>query len=135
MYYLPHHVLTDDGTQRFSWWTISVDGNYIIINQGNVQFFGLMGLTFVSLTGEQDEVISGQPFKDKLTLQKLGLNIGAGIRLPVSGTIAPFVEARYILGDAADFEFRELPISQFNLTAGILFRIGETKPRGQQEEQ
>jgi opacity protein-like surface antigen len=134
MYYLPHMVTTDEGTQKFSWWTISVDGNYIIVNQGIVRFYGIMGLTFVSITGEQDEVISGQPFQDKLSMQKLGLNIGAGIRFPVSDYIAPFAEIRYTLGDAADFEFNKLPVSQFSLAAGILFRIGEAKPRGQQED-
>jgi opacity protein-like surface antigen len=135
MYYLPHEISTDDGTQKFSWWTISVDGDYIIINQGVVRFYGIMGLTFISVTGEQDEVISGQEFKDKLSLQKLGLNIGAGIRFPVSEYIAPFAEVRYTLGDAADFEFKNQPVSQFSLTAGIMFRINETKPRGQQEDQ
>ncbi|KPL10867.1 MAG: hypothetical protein AMS26_21040, partial [Bacteroides sp. SM23_62] len=135
MYYLHHEITTDDGTQKFSWWTISVDGDYIIINQGVVRFYGIMGLTFISVTGEQDEVISGQEFKDKLSLQKLGLNIGAGIRFPVSEYIAPFAEVRYTLGDAADFEFKNQPVSQFSLTAGIMFRIGETKQRGQQEDQ
>ena len=134
MYYLPHTVTTDDGTQKFSWWSLSVDGDYIIVNQGAVRFYGLMGLTFISLTGEQDEVISGQPFEDKLTLQKLGLNVGAGIRFPVSEYIAPFAEVKYTLGDAADFAFRKVPVSQFNLVGGIMFRIGETKPRGQQED-
>jgi opacity protein-like surface antigen len=135
MYYLPHQVTTDDGTRKFSWWTLSVDGDYVIVNQGVVRFYGIMGLTFLSITGEQDEVISGQEFKDKRTLQKLGLNIGAGIRFPVSEYIAPFAEVRYTLGDAAEFEFQRIPISQFNLTAGIMFRINETKPRGQQAEE
>ena len=134
MYYLPHNVTTAEGSQKFSWWSISVDGNYIIVNQGVVRFYGIMGLTFVSITGEQDEVISGQPFQDKLTMQKLGLNIGAGIRFPVSEYIAPFTEIRYTLGDAADFEFKKLPVSQFSLVAGIMFRIGETKPKGQKED-
>jgi hypothetical protein len=134
MYYLPHKVTTDDGTQTYSWWTINVDGDYIIVNKGVVRFYGIMGLTFMSITGKQDEVISGQPFEDKLTLQKLGLNIGAGIRFPVSDYIAPFVEVKYTLGDAADFEFKNVPISQFTLVAGIMFRINDTKPKGQQED-
>ena len=94
MYYLPHKVTTDDGTQKYSWWSINVDGDYIIVNQGNTRFYGIMGLTFISITGEQDEVISGQPFEDKLTMQKLGLNIGAGVRFPVSEYIAPFAEVK-----------------------------------------
>jgi opacity protein-like surface antigen len=134
MYYLPHKVATENGTQKFSWWTISVDGDYIVINQGLTRFYGIMGLTFISLRGEQDEEISGQEFKDKVTLQKLGLNIGAGIRFPLSEHIAPFAELKYTLADAADFEFKTMPVSQFNLKAGILFRISETKPRNQPEE-
>ena len=134
MYYLPHKVTTVDGTQKYSWWSINVDGDYIIVNQGNTRFYGIMGLTFISITGEQDEVISGQPFEDKLTMQKLGLNIGAGVRFPVSEYIAPFAEVKYTLADAADFEFQNVPVSQFSLVAGIMFRINETKPRGQQED-
>ena len=134
MYYLPHNVHTDDGMQKFSWWTISVDGNYVIVSQQAFRFYGIMGLTFFNITGEQDEVISGQPFEDKLTIQKLGLGIGTGIRLPVAEYMAPFVEVRFTLGSAADFEFRNLPVSQFNLTAGIMFRIGETKTRDRLEE-
>ena len=134
MYYLPHKVTTDNGTQKFSWWTISVDGDYVIVNKGAVRFYGIMGLTFMSITGEQEEVINGQPFEDKLTLQKLGLNIGAGIRFPVSEYIAPFAEVKYTLGDAADFQFQRIPVSQFSLVAGIMFRINETKPSGQQED-
>jgi hypothetical protein len=134
MYYLPHKVTTDDGTQKYSWWTIGVDGNYIIVNQANIRFYGIMGLTFISITGEQDEVISGQPFEDKLTMQKLGLSIGAGVRFPVSEYMAPFAEVKYTLGSAADFEFKNVPVSQFSLVAGIMFRINEPKPRGQQED-
>ena len=65
---------------------------------------------------------------------KLGLNIGAGIRLPVSDYIAPFAELKYTLGDAADFQFQNVQISQFCITAGILFRINETKSRIQTED-
>ncbi len=134
MFYLPHKISTQDGTQKFGWWTISVDGEYMIINQGAVLFYGVLGLTFLNITGEQDEVISGQEFKDKISLQKLGLDIGAGVRFPVSEFILPFIEAKYILGSAADFEFNKLPVAQFSLTAGIMFRINEPKPRGQQED-
>ena len=134
MYFLPHQINTTDGTQKFSWWMINVDGNYVIINQGIAEGYGIMGLNFMSITGEQDEVINGQPFEDKLTMQKLGLNIGAGVRFPVSEYIAPFAEVKYTLADAAVFEFQKVPVSQFCLVAGIMFRINETKPRGQQED-
>jgi len=134
MYFLPHKVTTDDGTQKFSWWTLNVDGDYIIVDQGAVRFYGIMGLTFISITGEQDEVILGRQEQDKFTIQKLGLNIGAGVRFPVSEYIAPFAEVKYTLGSAADFDFKSVPVSQFSLVAGIMFRINETKPRGQQED-
>lgn len=133
MYFLPHKVTTDNGTQKYSWWTINVDGDYIFLDKGIVRFYGIMGLTFINLTGEQDEVISGQPFQDKLTLQKLGLNIGAGVGFPVSQYITPFAEVKYTIGNAADFEFKNVPVSQFSLVAGIMFKINETKTRGQQE--
>ena len=133
MYHLPHKITTDDGTQTFGWWMINLDGNYIIIDKTGFQGYGLMGLSFVNITGEQDEVILGQEFKDKQSMLKLGLNIGAGLRFPISDKIAPFAELKVTLGEKADFTFREMTTTQVFLTAGILIRIIADKEEVQEE--
>ena len=125
MYYLPHEITTNDGTQTFSWWIVNMDGNYIILDQATFQVYGLMGLSLVYLEGEQDEGI----FQDTKYLYKMGLNVGGGIRLPISDKVAPFAEIKMTLGDKAYFTFREISTTQLGITAGILIRISPDKDR------
>ncbi len=134
LYYLPHTINTSLGTQKFSWWTINLDGNYIIVNQEIFEGYGLMGLGFSSITGERDEIEYGWPYKDKRTLVELGLNVGAGIRLNLGDKVVPFGELRYTLGSKADFTFNEISTSQFSIIAGILLRINEDKDRSASED-
>jgi hypothetical protein len=134
MYYLPHKLTTDDGTQEFQWYTINLDGNYIIIDQGIFEGYGVMGLNFSVVQGKQDEVILGETFNDKQTLQKLGLNIGAGIRFNISDRVVPFGELRYTVGSKARFSFNEVSTSQVGIFAGILLRISEDKDRTVSED-
>ena len=133
MYHIPHKITTDDGTQTFGWWMINLDGNYMIYERTGFQGYGLMGLSFVNVTGEQDEVILGQEFKDKQSMLKLGLNIGAGLRFPISDRIAPFAELKVTLGEKADFTFRDMTTTQVCLTAGVLIRIFADKEKDQEE--
>jgi len=129
LYYLPHKISTDDGTQEFQWYAINIDGNFVIVNHGIFEGYGIMGLNFSIIQGKQDEIILGQPFNDKRTLQRLGLNIGAGMRFNVSDKVVPFAELRYTLGSKADFTFNEVSSSQLSIFAGVLIRIGEDKDR------
>ncbi len=134
VYYLPHKISTDDGTQEFQWYTINLDGNFIIVDQGIFEGYGLMGLNFSIIQGMQDEIILGLPFTDKRTLQKAGLNIGAGMRFNVSEKVTPFAELRYTIGSKADFTFNEVSTSQFGIFAGILIRIAEDIDRTVSED-
>jgi hypothetical protein len=134
LYYLPHKINTSLGTQKFTWWAVNLDGNYVIVNQGLFEGFGIMGLNFTHLTGEQDEEELGQIFKDKRSVLKLGLNVGAGVRLNLGERIVPFGEVRYTIGSKVDFTFNELSTSQFGIFAGILIRINEDKDRTETEE-
>ena len=134
LYYLPHEIKTLYGTQKFDWWMVNLDGNYIIIREGIFEGYGLMGLNFSNITGKQDEVILGQTWKDKRSVLKLGLNVGAGIRLNFSDKFAPFGELRYTMGSKADFTFNEVSTSQFGIFAGFLFRIAEDKDRSVTED-
>jgi hypothetical protein len=63
LYYLPHEINTDYGTQKYEWWVINLDGNYVVMNQGTFEGYGLMGLSFVNITGRRDEEISGESFE------------------------------------------------------------------------
>jgi hypothetical protein len=134
LYYLPHEITTPLGKQKFTWWMINLDGNYVILNRGVVEGFGLMGLNFSNVTAEQDEEELGQPFKDKRSMLELGLNIGAGMRLKAGDKVVPFAEVRYTLGSKADFNFAEISTSQFGVFAGVMFRIAEDKDRTATED-
>ena len=134
LYFLPHKINTPDGTQKFSWWMINLDGNYVIINQGIAEGYGIMGLNFANVAWEQDEVVGGLTANDKRSTLKLGLNVGAGIRLNLGDRVAPFGELRYTLGSKADFLINETSTSQFGIFAGVLVRINADKDRTASEE-
>jgi hypothetical protein len=134
-YYLPHTINTSFGTQKYEWWIINLDGNYVIVNQGIFEGYGLMGLSFMNITGEQDEVKLGQVFEDKLSMLKLGLNVGAGLRLNLGDRVVPFLDLRYTIGSKAKFsDWGEVSAFQFSIFAGILVRIKEDKDRSAEEE-
>jgi hypothetical protein len=136
LYYLPHKINTSLGTQKYEWWTINLDGNYVIVNQGIFEGYGMMGLSFINITGEQDEINHGLVFKDKRSMLKLGLNLGAGLRLNLGERVAPFLDLRYTIGNKAKFsDWGEVSASQFSIFAGILVRIKEDKDRSAEEEE
>lgn len=135
LYFLPHKKTTLLGTQTFEWWGVNLDGNYVVINQGILEGYGLMGLNFMNITGERDEVELGQVFKDKSSMLKLGLNIGAGVRFNLGDKVVPFGELRFTLGSKAEFgDWGEVSTSQFGIFAGILVRITEDKERAEEED-
>ncbi|MFC2112340.1 hypothetical protein ACFLTA_03655 [Bacteroidota bacterium] len=135
LYYLPHKVTTTLGWHKYSWFMVNLDGNYMIINQEGLEVYGIMGLNFSNIMAERDELEFGQQFKDKTNLQKLGLNVGAGIRLKIGDKIMPFGELRYTLGSKAKFfTDTEVSTSQFGIFAGILVRISDDKDRTATED-
>jgi len=126
MYYIPHEIKTSDGTQTFSWWIVNMDGNYVTFERDPIQAYGVMGLSLIYLKGDRDE----QPnFQYSDHFYKMGLNVGAGIRVPVSDKVAPFAEAKVTLGDKAVFDYRKLNTTQLVIKAGILIRIAPDKER------
>ena len=122
-YYWPHTVDVEYGTNEFTWWTINMDGHYVVFEKNIIQVFGLMGLNFTNEVKRIEETIQGQVFKDKINTNKLGLNIGAGLQLPVSKYFIPFTEVKYTLGER----------HQFGLCLGILVRIAPDKIRDEME--
>ena len=135
LYCLPHKITTPLGTHQFDWWMINLDGNYVIVDQGMFEGYGIMGLNFANITGEVDEEIAaGTFYRDRRTITKLGLNIGAGLRLNLGDRIVPFGELKYTLGSKADFTFSEISTSQFGIGAGVLVRIAGDKDRTVDED-
>ena len=137
LYYLPHDItvenwdnLGEDAFQTFTWWIANLDGNYVVVNQEAFQAYGLMGLSMAYLKGEQEH--SQFPDKGKY-IYELGLNVGAGIRIPISDKVSPFAEVKLTLSDKAYFSFREISVTQLCITAGVLIRIAPDKDRNAEE--
>jgi len=122
-YYWPHTVDVEYGTNEFTWWTVNLDGHYVVFEKEIIQIFGLMGLNFTNEVKRTEETIQGQLFKDKITTNKLGFNIGAGMQVPLSKYFIPFTEIKYTLGER----------HQFGFCLGILVRIAPDKTRDEVE--
>jgi hypothetical protein len=116
-YFWPHKVIIDEplktGTENYTWWSINLDGHYVIFEKSVFHVFGLMGMNFTNETKIEDYETQGQPFKIKTKTTKIGLNAGAGVQFPLSNFIIPFTEVKYILGER----------HQGVISLGVLFRI------------
>jgi hypothetical protein len=140
LYFLSHTVNTAngadilEGTQKFEWWMINLDGNYVLINQGPIEGYGIMGLNFANVNWERNEVVLGQTEEERRQVLKLGLNIGAGIRFNLGEKVVPFGELRYTIGGKADWLVTEVSTSQFSIAAGVMFRINEDKDRSNTDD-
>lgn len=133
LYYLSHQDKNSDGSPKYEWWSVNIDGNYVVINKGIFEGYGIMGLNFIYIKGEQ-EIPGTPPVPDKDSWNKLGLNLGAGLRLNLGDRIVPFGELRYTIGSKVNFHSNEISTSQFGIYAGILVRIVEDKDRTATEE-
>lgn len=128
-YYWPHEENINEpstgttGTNTFKWWIVNLDGHYVVYEKSILHVFGLMGLSLTNEIKIEDYITQGQPFNIKTTTNKLGLNIGAGLQLPLSKFFIPFTEIKYTLGDR----------HQFGVSLGILVRIAPDKIRDEME--
>ena len=125
-YFLPHEEIIDTpldtGTVTYTWWSINLDGHYVIFEKSIFQFFGLIGLNITNETKLSDYNTQGQRFKYKTITTKPSLNIGAGVQFQLSKFFTPFIEIKYVLG----------PRDQAVGTIGFLVRI---KPDRESEEE
>jgi outer membrane immunogenic protein len=126
-YFLPHEVDiitgSSTGTIEYTWWAVNLDGHYVLFEKSIFHIFGLMGLNFTNETKRTDEIYMGQPFKDKTTSTKIGLNVGAGVQFPLSKFFIPFTEIKYTLGEK----------HQVVVSLGILVRIAPDRVREEME--
>lgn len=140
LWYLPHEINTANGSdilegiQKFEWYMFNMDGNYVIMDRGTFEGYGMMGLNFAHLRWLRDENVLGQPEKERRKITKLGLNVGAGIRLKLGEKVSPFAEIKYTLGSKSDFLVTEVSTSMLGISAGVLIRISEDKDRTYDEE-
>jgi hypothetical protein len=126
-YFLPHEEIIDTpldtGTVQYTWWSINLDGHYVLFEKSIFHIYGLMGLSFTNETEIKDYQTMGQPFNIKTNTTKLGLNAGAGVHLPLSKFFIPFAEIKYTLGEK----------HQGVVSLGILFRIAPDRIDGEME--
>jgi hypothetical protein len=136
LYYLPHEIvaklpgISEEAFQTFTWWIANLDGHYVVVKEDAFQAYGLMGLSMVYLKGEQEH----SQFPDKKYLYNMGLNVGAGIHIPIGERLTPFAEVKMTLSDKAYFTFREVSVTQLSIAAGVLIRISPDKDRSAEEE-
>lgn len=133
LYYLPHEDKDATGSPKYEWISVNLDGNYVVIDQGIFEGYGIMGLNFVHIKGEQ-EIAGTPPTPVDNSWNKLGLNIGAGMRFNLGDRIVPFGEVRYTVGSKINFYSDKISSSQFGIYAGILVRILEDKDRSATED-
>jgi len=126
-YFLTHEIEINEtlktGTEQYTWWTINLDGHYVVFEKSFFHIFGLMGLNFTTENKIEDYVTQGQPFNIKTNTTKLGLNVGAGVQFPLSKFFIPFTEIKYTLGEK----------HQGVVSLGILFRIAHDRVREEME--
>ncbi len=116
-YFFPHEEIIDTpldtGTVTYTWWSVNLDGHYIVFEKSIFQFFGLMGLNITNETKLEDYTTQGQRFKYKTITTKPALNVGAGVQFHLSKFFTPFIELKYVLGTR----------DQAVASLGVLFRI------------
>lgn len=99
-----------DGDEGVSYWDLNLNGHYVFHEQDNLSAYALAGLNFFHVGVDYDTTIPGF---DDASDTDTGLNIGAGLQLPI-GKLSGLLEARYVLSDT----------DQLVLSACILFPIG-----------
>ena len=88
-----------------SWWEINGNVNYYFATGGSADFYGLAGLNLFGYNYDIDGVDGGT---------EVGLNLGAGANFNIGKNWEPFVEAKFVLGDA----------DQLGLFFGAKFKLG-----------
>jgi hypothetical protein len=116
-YFVPHKEIIDTpidtGTVTYTWWSVNIDGHYVIFEKSIFQFFGLIGLNITNETKFEKFTTLGQLNKIRTITTKPNLNVGAGVQFHLSKFFTPFVEIKYVIGQR----------DQAVASLGVLFRI------------
>lgn len=93
-------------------WELNGNANYYFIKQEGIEFYGLGGINYTSVSSKSD--LSGFGFGEvKATVGRVGLNLGAGGNFDLGKQILPFGEIKYIVS-----EFDRLVVA-----AGVKFKF------------
>ncbi|WP_370089783.1 hypothetical protein [Ekhidna sp.] len=87
-----------------TWWELNGNINYIF-SENNATIYGIAGL---NLTGFKVDTGFGSASDSEL-----GLNLGIGANFDAGGSLIPFAEAKYVLGNA----------DQLSLFGGVRFPL------------
>ncbi len=93
------------GDDNVSWWEVNGNINYIF-SESSATVYGITGLNLTGIT------VDLGPFGDASDTE-VGLNIGIGSNFDTGGSIMPFAEAKYVLGNA----------DQLSLFGGVRFTL------------
>ncbi|TRX62568.1 porin family protein [Fulvivirga sp. M361] len=107
-YYFPKEVVPGFDLK---WFEFNANVNYYFELDSEVRPYALGGLNFAFLTVPSVSFLGFETEKETST--EVGLNIGAGADFPLGGSVTPFGELRYIIGDA----------DQLAIAAGVRFDI------------
>jgi len=116
--FYPNITKGQDDKTNVSSIMFDINGHYLFNSQDKLEFYGLAGLDFLiswkKLTFENNIVSS--PTITEMD-NAMGLNLGAGTYMKISGQFDIYGEVKYILSK----------YDQFMLNVGILIKIGRDK--------
>lgn len=84
-----------DGKEKVTYWDLNLNGQYAFHESDALTAYALAGLNFFHAEVDTGSSLPG--FED-VSETETGLNLGAGIQLPL-GRLSGLLEARYVLGD------------------------------------
>jgi len=112
-FFLPTTEIKEDEEITKTVREINFNAHYIIELSEHVGVYPIIGVNY---TREREEILFfADGAREELTTDAVGLNIGAGIHVPLSSVI-PFLEYQYVIGT-----FKEHIIS-----AGAFYTFGKT---------
>jgi hypothetical protein len=115
--FYPHITRNQSGKLSVSSTMFDVNGHFVFTSLDNFKFYGLAGLDILFTRFKR--ATTGLPIF-KVTDNAIGLNIGAGSYMKLTGTFDIYGEVKYIVSH----------YDQFMVNAGILITIDRNKKHG-----
>ncbi len=110
-FFFPSEISSGGAKQKVSYGAFNLDGRYYF-GDGDVQFYGLAGLSFLSFKNEISG--TGTGFDGTIKDSETGLNIGAGVMYPLG-------DGMFLNGQ---MKYQTPGEGQLVINAGIAFNIG-----------
>lgn len=85
--------LVDDGPfDKQNFWAFNANANYYFAQEGTVAFYGIGGLNLSTYSYKWND-------NEKDSNTELGINLGIGSNFDLGGSVLPYAELKYVLGD------------------------------------